>query len=126
MISSRLKDRNRSRPRINPASRIRCRAGVEDVTIHDLRRTFGSYLAGSGVSLPIIGRALGHATPASTATYARLDLGPVRATVERNAALMLGVGAKGADGTEERTTDATATAGPCSRSIRPTSIFAIT
>ena len=49
-------------------SRIRERAGVADVRIHDLRRTLGSWLAGAGFSLPMIGRALGHQSPSSTAS----------------------------------------------------------
>lgn len=40
--------------------RIRARAKIEDCTIHDLRRTLGSWLAGQGLSLPMIGRVLGH------------------------------------------------------------------
>ena len=32
------------------------RAGIEDLRIHDLRRTFGSFQAIGGSSLPIIGR----------------------------------------------------------------------
>ena len=57
---------------------IRTAAGLEDVTIHDLRRTCGSYLAAAGVSLPTIGRALGHKSQNSTAIYARLDVDAVR------------------------------------------------
>ena len=74
-------------------SRIRACAGVPDVRIHDLRRTLGSWLAGAGFSLPMIGRALGHQSPSSTAIYARLDLDPVRRMLEVNAAAMFG-GAK--------------------------------
>ncbi|MGO9605669.1 MAG: tyrosine-type recombinase/integrase [Candidatus Binataceae bacterium] len=68
--------------------RIRARAGVPDVTVHDLRRTLGSWLAASGHSLPLIGRALGHSNPSSTAIYARLSLDPVRAALEANAEAM--------------------------------------
>jgi integrase len=69
--------------------RVRERAGVPDVRIHDLRRTLGSWLAQQGFRLPMIGAALNHASPASTAVYARLALGPVRAMLEANAELML-------------------------------------
>jgi integrase len=72
--------------------RIRDRAKVHDVRIHDLRRTFGSWLAGAGFSLPMIGRALNHASPASTSVYARLNIDPVRAMMEANAQLMIGSG----------------------------------
>lgn len=69
---------------------IRTRAGVPDVRIHDLRRTLGSWLAASGRGLPLIGAALNHSSPASTAIYARLALDPVRQALEQNAAAMFG------------------------------------
>lgn len=69
--------------------RIRKRANLPDVWIHDLRRTLGSWLAAAGYSLPLIGRTLNHTNVSSTAIYARLDLDPVRAALEKNAALML-------------------------------------
>ena len=53
--------------------RILKRANIEDLRIHDLRRTLGSWLAMSGVSLPAIGRILGHKDQRSTAVYARLQ-----------------------------------------------------
>jgi len=71
--------------------RIRKAAGVMDVRIHDLRRTFGSWLAGQGYSLPLIGKALNHTNVSTTQIYARLDLNPVREALEKNAALMLAV-----------------------------------
>lgn len=48
------------------------RAGVENLTIHDLRRSTASWMAIGGTSLPIIGAALGHKSPSATAIYARL------------------------------------------------------
>jgi len=57
------------------------RAGLSDVHLHDLRRTLGSWQAATGASLPIIGRSLGHRDTAATAIYARLNLDPVRASV---------------------------------------------
>jgi integrase len=65
---------------------FRRRAQIPDVHVHDLRRTCGSYLAMSGASLPIIGKALGHRSTASTAIYSRLMPGVVadaRAAGER-------------------------------------------
>lgn len=52
---------------------FRKRAGIPDVTVHDLRRTLGSWLASAGIGLPIIGAALGHRSYASTQVYARLQ-----------------------------------------------------
>lgn len=62
-------------------TRIREAAKLKDVRLHDLRRTFGSWQAASGVSLPIIGKSLGHSDVNTTAIYARLDLDPVRQAV---------------------------------------------
>lgn len=55
-----------------PWRRIRKEAGLEDITIHDLRRTVGSWMASAGVSLHIVGEILGHTSPAVTRVYARL------------------------------------------------------
>jgi integrase len=52
--------------------RIRKRAGIEDVRLHDLRRTVGSWLAQSGSSLHLVGSILGHRNLATTQIYARL------------------------------------------------------
>jgi integrase len=58
------------------------RAGLKDLRIHDLRRTLGSWQAAGGASLPIIGKSLGHrdGSPA-TAIYSRLNLDPVKQSV---------------------------------------------
>jgi integrase len=69
--------------------RIRTRADLEDVRIHDLRRTFGSWQAIDGTSLQIIARALGHKAQKSAEIYARLITEPVRVSVERAAQRML-------------------------------------
>ena len=70
--------------------RILCRAGIEDLRIHDLRRTLGSWQARTGTSLAIIGKSLNHKSHASTLVYARLDLDPVRDSVNRATSAMLG------------------------------------
>ncbi len=48
------------------------RAGVDPVTFHQLRHTYGSHLA-ERVPLPIVGAMLGHADPKTTARYAHID-----------------------------------------------------
>ena len=53
--------------------RVRTRAGVEDVRIHDLRHSFASRALALGLALPMIGRLLGHTDIASTARYAHLS-----------------------------------------------------
>jgi integrase len=73
-------------------TRIRTHAGLADVRIHDLRRTLGSWLAASGASLPLIGKALNHSQVSTTAIYARLSLDPVRTALESNAQRMLSAG----------------------------------
>ena len=65
-------------------------AGIDDLHIHDLRRTLGSYMAIIGISPTIIGKALGHKSPTSTAIYARLTQDPVRDAMEEALSSMSG------------------------------------
>lgn len=69
--------------------RLIARAGITGLRIHDLRRTLGSWQAAGGAGLPIIGKSLGHRSSAATAIYARLDLDPVRQSVNVAVAAML-------------------------------------
>ena len=55
--------------------RVRARAEVEDVRIHDLRHSFASRALALGESLTMIGRLLGHTDVGSTARYAHLARG---------------------------------------------------
>ena len=66
-----------------PWRRIRERAGISDVRIHDLRHSFASVAAASGGSLPMIGKLLGHSQPQTTARYAHLADDPLRELNER-------------------------------------------
>jgi len=59
------------------------RAKLEDLRIHDLRRSMGSWMTIGGASLPIVGKALGHKTSQATSIYARLNLDPVRAAMDQ-------------------------------------------
>jgi integrase len=65
-----------------PWRRIRDRAGLDDVRLHDLRHSFASIAAGGGLSLPFIGALLGHSQPQTTARYSHLAADPVRAANE--------------------------------------------
>jgi integrase len=65
-------------------------AGIVGVRMHDLRHTYASVLASSGLSLPVIGALLGHTQPATTARYAHLFDDPLRAATERAAAIITG------------------------------------
>jgi len=57
------------------------RGDLENLRIHDLRRTLGSWQAKTGASLAIIGKSLNHKNQSTTQIYARLDLDPVRESV---------------------------------------------
>ncbi len=50
-----------------PWHRIRKKAGLDGVRIHDLRHSFASFGAGAGLSLPMIGKLLGHTQAQTTA-----------------------------------------------------------
>ncbi|MBA2483156.1 MAG: site-specific integrase, partial [Nitrosomonas sp.] len=69
--------------------RILERANISDLRIHDLRRTLGSWQAKTGASLAIIGKSLNHKNQNTTAIYARLDLDPVRDSINRATSAML-------------------------------------
>jgi integrase len=70
--------------------RILKEAGIADLRIHDLRRTLGSWQAATGANSYIIGKSLGHRSQQSTAVYARLNLDPVRDSVNKATDAMLG------------------------------------
>jgi integrase len=68
------------------------RAGLNDLHIHDLRRTMGSWMAIGGASLLVIGKLLGHKSVDATMIYSRLHIDPVRDSMERATAAMLSAG----------------------------------
>lgn len=72
-----------------PWRAIRAMAGLEDVRIHDLRHTFASIGAGLGMSLPLLGRLLGHTQAATTSRYAHLAQDPVRTAADAIGAEMM-------------------------------------
>ena len=82
-------------------------ASFQDLRIHDLRRTLGSWQAADGASLSIIGKTLGHKNVSTTAIYARLNLDPVRQSVNAATKAMLAAGGVERQGSEddERTRD---------------------
>jgi integrase len=74
--------------------KVRRRWNLEDVTLHDLRRTAASYLAISGENLPTIQNVLNHRSLTPTAIYARLNTKAVdralQAQADRLCSLMTG------------------------------------
>lgn len=72
-----------------PWNRIRKAANLEDVRLHDLRRTVGSWLAQSGNSLHLIGKVLNHSNQSTTAVYARFAQDDVRNALENHGKLIM-------------------------------------
>ncbi len=61
-----------------PWSRLRERAGLSDLRLHDLRHSFASIIASGGGSLQKLGNLLGHKNIQTTMRYAHLFDDPVR------------------------------------------------
>ena len=66
--------------------RVRERAGLDDVRIHDLRHSFASRALALGESLSMIGKLLGHTKIQTTARYAHLARDSVKESAARVAA----------------------------------------
>jgi integrase len=65
--------------------RILARAEITDsrgTTIHDLRRSLGSWQAATGANLSIISKTLNHKNISTTQIYARLGIDPVRSSMQ--------------------------------------------
>jgi integrase len=66
------------------------KANIENLRLHDLRRTMGSYQAIAGASLQVIGKSLGHKSASATQIYARLTIDPIRDSMQRATDTMMG------------------------------------
>jgi len=62
--------------------RVRARASLEDVRLHDLRHCYASVAVGAGVPLYTVGGLLDHSLPSTTARYAHLADDPLRRATE--------------------------------------------
>jgi hypothetical protein len=61
---------------------IRGAAGLEDLRLHDLRHSHASIGVSAGLSLPVVGRLLGHTVAQTTQRYAHVAPDPVRQASE--------------------------------------------
>ena len=68
---------------------VRRAANLQDVRLHDLRRTVGSWLALDGESLLLIGKVLNHSNPSTTKVYARLADDSTRGALENHSLKLL-------------------------------------
>lgn len=65
-----------------PWRRLRKRAGLDDLRLHDLRHSFASDALQLGQDLTMIGRLLGHTQIQTTARYAHLKTDPIRSAAD--------------------------------------------
>jgi integrase len=65
---------------------------LDNLRVHDMRRTLGSWQAATGASLVIIGKSLGHRDLSSTTIYSRLNLDPVRDSMQTATRAMFAAG----------------------------------
>lgn len=66
-----------------PWARLREKAKLPGVRLHDLRHTFASFGVAIGNGLPIVGALLGHRQAATTQRYAHLDTDPLHVAADR-------------------------------------------
>ena len=78
--------------------RLRVRAGLSGLRVHDLRHTFASFAVADGNTLFMVGRVLGHKQARTTEIYAHLADDPLRVVADRTAARI----AAAMKGAEER------------------------
>ena len=57
--------------------RVRARANLPEVRLHDLRHTFASHGAAAGISLYVLGKIIGHSDTKMTARYAHISDNPL-------------------------------------------------
>ena len=69
--------------------RILERAGIENLRLHDLRRTLGSSMAAAGVNTITTARTMGHKTLSMALRYQQLGVDPRRAAIEAGAGAIL-------------------------------------
>lgn len=65
-----------------PWTRITAFADLKGLRIHDLRHSYASVGAAAGLNLPVLGKLLGHSSPATTNRYAHLADDPLQRASE--------------------------------------------
>jgi integrase len=65
--------------------KVRERAGLPGLRLHDLRHSFASFAIADGATLYMVGKVLGHKQARTTEGYAHLAADPVRAVADRAA-----------------------------------------
>ena len=63
--------------------KLRVRAGIPDVRLHDLRHSFASEAVRRGIPLPVVSKLLGHTNITMTMRYAHVSNADVEAAAER-------------------------------------------
>lgn len=71
--------------------RICKKAGIENLRIHDLRRTIPSWMAMTGANQYVIGQLLNHRDPRSTAVYTRLANDTAREYMQRAVSTIINI-----------------------------------
>ncbi len=89
--------------------KIRRRAGLDDVRLHDLRHSAASDAIMAGVSLEVVSKILGHSTSKTTRRYAHLANDHILAGADA----MADVIASACSASATRTTSTTSAAGAC-------------
>ncbi len=84
----------------NAWQRVRAHAGLEDVRLHDLRHTFGTFASQTGVNSFMVSHVLRHRNVSVTNRYVNPDADPIR-TISETVGNRLKAGLKGGSETEE-------------------------
>jgi integrase len=71
-------------------TKVRARANLEGLRIHDLRHSFASFAAADGASLFLIGKLLGHASARATERYAHLSTDPLQDAANQIGRMIMG------------------------------------
>jgi len=83
-----------------PWRRIRKRAGLDDVHLHDLRRLYAATAIGAGQDIRIVGAQLGHTQIQTTMRYAHVAMDPLRRATNQVSGVIAALASSETDATE--------------------------